>query len=138
MAFVIRSPSGSNPRIPYIAVLGRRLPVAVVVEILSADDFARYITRGSRIVEAAVAAITPLVQIVRVADLLYFRIQLVGTAESSALSFMHRISLTVTCGLAFAVTNGHHRIVAVFAGFDAIRSFLKDGESLIRCVDFEH
>src|SRR5205823_2270285 len=70
---------------PYVTVVRRVAPLAVVVEIFVADRLARHVLRRARVVPAAVARGAPVLPVVRprrVADVVAGRVAAATTAAS--------------------------------------------------------
>jgi hypothetical protein len=72
VAFVIWSPAAIYAWKPDVPILRIRSPISIVVEIFKSHDAARTIPRRRRIVITTLTAVTPVIEIVRIADLVNF------------------------------------------------------------------
>ena len=135
---MVRSPSGVDTvGKPDVAVGGIVAPVAIVVEVLVADDIGRKVVRGAGIIVAVIAGFGPSIKVVRTVKLFHIRVKLIGTAECGALTAAEFIALASAHRFSIAFANADDGVVSIGADFDAIVSGLEDGEGLIGCVDLE-
>ena len=138
MAFMIRSPAGIDAvGKPDVSVVGIVAPVAVVVEIVIADDVGCEVVRRAGIVMAVVASFRPTIERIGLADLFDIGIERIGAAESAGLSAVQRIGLPVAGGLAFAFADGNDGVAAIFAGINAVVAGLSDRKCQVRGIDLE-
>jgi len=138
MAGVVRSPASFNPvGKPNVAVGAIVAPVAVVIEILIANDIVREILGRTGIVVAMIAFVRPIVKGIGIVEIGHFGIELIGAAERSALPAVQAKILAVAGGFAFAFANADDRVITVGAGLDAIMSRLTNRECLVRSIDLE-
>lgn len=137
VAFTIRRPTRFHVGIPDVPVIAFVAPVAIVVEIVIADDVMRKILRRSRIIVAMVSAVRPAIELIRLADLLYIGIQRIGSAERACLSGVQCVGLTVAGSLSFANANVDNRVSPIFTCFQPITSRLRDGKSKVGRIDLE-
>jgi hypothetical protein len=138
MAGVIRRPADGNlARIPDMAVGAIVAPLAILIEIFEANDVAREIERGARLVVASVAAIGPAVEGVGIAKGFNVGVKRISAAEGGLLSGVEVVGLPAASRLAIAVAQGDDGVCAVGAGIDAIASGLSDGEGEVGRIDFE-
>jgi hypothetical protein len=138
MAGVVRSPAGFNPvGKPDVAVGAIVAPVAVVIEILVADDIVRQILCRTGVVIAMIASLGPGVEAIGIAEIGHFGIELIGAAKRSALPAVQAKILAVAGGFAFAFANADDRVITVGAGLHAIMSRLTNRECLVRSIDLE-
>ena len=139
MPLPIRRPArvhaAREPDMPVVRIV---TPVAVVVEILVADDIVRHVLRRPRIVPASVSAIGPIVELIRIAKLIHLGVQIVRPTERAARSGLQRIALPIPGRFALAFSNRDHGVGAVCARLHPITARLVDRERQIRRVDFEN
>jgi hypothetical protein len=133
----VGSPAGGNSWEPDVAIFAVRAPIAIVIEVLEADDIARAVSGGTRIVIAALARVAPVVEIIRSANLIHFCVERVRTTERGVLAGMQRIAPTVAGGLAFAFTDGHDTVGPVLGRLDSVAAGPKGGEGLVGGIDFK-
>jgi hypothetical protein len=135
---MVRSPSGVDTvGEPDVAVSRIVAPVAVVIEVLVADDIGRKVVRGAGIIVAVIAGFGPCVEVIRTVKLFHIGVGLIRTAKCGALAAAQFVALASARGLAIAFANADDGVVSIAADFDAIMTGLKDGEGLIGCVDLE-
>ena len=138
MPFMIGSPSGIHAvGKPDVSVVGIIAPVAVVVEIVVADDVMRQVLRGARVIVAVITGFRPAVKLIGAADLLHVGVERIGAAEGAGLPSMQGVSLAVARRLALAFADGHDGVAAIFGGVEAIVPGLGDREREVWRIDFE-
>ena len=138
MADVVRCPSRVDAvGKPDVAVGRIVAPVAIVVEVLVADDIGRKVVRGARIIVSVIAGFGPSIKVVRTVKLFHIGVKLIGTAECGALAAAEFIALASARGFAIAFANADDGVVSIGADFNAIMTGLEDGEGLVGCVDLE-
>src|SRR5579863_1835280 len=98
----------------------------------------RDISRRRRIFIAMVAGVAPVVEVVGIPEIIDLGIQPIGPLEGPALPAMQRVSLSVPCGFTSAFANADHGVFSILTRFYAVPPWLKDGERLIRSVDFKY
>jgi len=123
--------------VPHIAIARIRAPVTVVIQIFITDDIVRDVSRGTRVLVAAVASVAPVIEVVGRTEILEVRIQRIRAAEGGTLAGVERVGLPVASRFPFSFPHADDSIVSVFAGFDPVASGLEDGESLIGRVDLK-
>ncbi len=84
-----------------------------------------------------ISAMTPVIEVVRVIDLLHIDVERVGPAECGSLPALQFVSLTAPGGLGGAIADADHGVASVGAGLDAIVPGLEDGKRLVGRVDLE-
>ena len=137
MPFAIGSPARRHPWIPDIAVFPRRPPITVIVQIFHSNQVPRTITRGTRVIVAALSCVRPVVKLIRVADLLQLRAQLRGTAKRHALSRMDGVFLPVPGRGSFSFPNRYDCVVAILGSFNPVPPGLKRSQRLVGSVDLK-
>jgi hypothetical protein len=123
--------------IPNVTVIGIVAPVAVVIEIFVTDNIARQILRRARPFITVVALISPVVELILLPNVVDFRVQSIGAAESALLSGVHREGFAVAGGLTLTFAHADYCVAAVFAGLEPIAPRLINRKSLVGSVDLE-
>ena len=104
VALVIRRPACFNTvGVPDVAVVRIVAPVAIVIQILIADDIVGQILRRARVVITVIAAVRPVIKLIGSADINYIGVQRVCPAESASLSGVQRVGLAVAGRFASAL-----------------------------------
>ena len=120
-----------------MTVIGFVAPVAIVIKIFITDNIGRQVVRRSRSFITVFALISPVVELIRLADVVDFRVQCLGAAEGTLLSSMQRKRLSVAGGFTLTFAHADYCVGAIFAGLQPIAPRLVDRKSLVGCVDLE-
>src|SRR5208283_4071366 len=106
MPVVIRRPTRfDTAREPYIAVIRRRAPSTLVVEILVADDIWRHIASGDRSLPARVTACTPGIEWIVGNVRLRILDQFISPGEHVVFVCINRVAISGTGDLALTIAH---------------------------------
>jgi hypothetical protein len=86
---------------------------------------------------AIVPVTAPAIEFIKVADVVEFSDELIGSGEPGLLIGMHRESLSPTRHLALAVSNQDDRRIACFIDLKTVVTRPKKTEGKVRCVHFD-
>src|SRR5205085_10164669 len=92
---VIGSPTAGYSGKPDVSIGRVWAPITVIIKVGNSDEILRAIARRTRTFVAAVTLFAPVIEIVGIANLLYFRVQGVSSIEGHALAGIHGIALSV-------------------------------------------
>ena len=124
-------------RKPDVPVAGLRTPVAVFVQVLVADHIGRDISGRPRVFIALIAAVAPIIEVVRSTEILDLGIQRIGSIESGALARMQCVGFPVAGRFAFTLANANHGVTSILTRFHTVSSRLENRECLIGSVDLK-
>ena len=138
MTVAIRSPVGGHAcRRPHVAVVPIGAPSAVRIKVLIADHFARHITCGRRILAAAIAVASPVVQIVVVPRCEGLIVREAGAVEAISLLRIDRIRSTVAVHFGLAPLHRDRRCVVIRIDIDPVFAGMTQRKSEIGRIDLE-
>jgi hypothetical protein len=125
-------------REPDPAIFRYRTPATVIIQVFVTDGIIGDVPRGFRVIFAAVAIRTPLIEIVFVTAIaLDVAIQLIGACESADLIRVHGEGLAPAGRFAFPAENGNDRGVAGFVDIDLVGAGPENGKRQVGCIHFK-
>ena len=137
MSVAVRRPSDGDTRgEPHISIIGGVSPLAIVIEVVIADNVARDVAGGLGVLFAIVAAAAPGVKFVATAGSPAVIGQRVRAAESCAVAGVHVVVGAAAGGFTFSGAHGNRRRVAVGIDIDAVFAGALQREGQIWRVDF--
>ena len=123
---------------PDAAIFRLGAPGTIVVQVFIADNVRRDVTRRLRVIITAIAAVTPIIEVITVARVVDIRIELIGSGEGAALTRSHGVGLASSGCFALAVAHDHIRGGSVFASLKPVTAGPQDGKCLVGCIHLKN